>query len=149
MPSASNPPHSRETRLPHGPLPRGAIAAQDLGYCGHLCRVVVDHSYASDLAVAKDQRLQNWINASTDPRRAIFRDFRRHQQGGLEERSQSLVYRVTAHGISRINRAANPALTFTANYPPCLQNSSYLTVKLPWTPKPCSPFFRRLAPSAR
>jgi hypothetical protein len=35
----------------------------------------------------------------------------------------SLLYRITAHGISRLNNSANPALTFTANFPPCLQDS--------------------------
>ena len=35
----------------------------------------------------------------------------------------SLLYRVTAHGISRLNSTANPALTFTANYPHCLQRT--------------------------
>jgi hypothetical protein len=35
----------------------------------------------------------------------------------------SFLYRMTAHGISRLNNSANPALTFTANFPPCLQKS--------------------------
>jgi hypothetical protein len=35
----------------------------------------------------------------------------------------SLLYRITAHGISRLNATANPALTFAANYPHCLQRS--------------------------
>ena len=34
----------------------------------------------------------------------------------------SLVYRVTAHGIARLVHIANPALTFVANFPPCLQS---------------------------
>ena len=35
----------------------------------------------------------------------------------------SLLYRITAHGVSRLNSAANPALTFVANFPHCLQLS--------------------------
>jgi hypothetical protein len=35
----------------------------------------------------------------------------------------SLIYRVTAHGTSRLNQAANPILTFTATFPPCLQTA--------------------------
>jgi hypothetical protein len=33
----------------------------------------------------------------------------------------SLIYRITAHGTSRLYRSANPVLTFVANFPPCLQ----------------------------
>jgi hypothetical protein len=36
----------------------------------------------------------------------------------------SIVYRVTAHGAGRLYRAANPALTFVANFPPCLQDTT-------------------------
>jgi hypothetical protein len=35
----------------------------------------------------------------------------------------SHVYRITAHGISRLNSTSNPALTFVANYPHCLQRT--------------------------
>ena len=35
----------------------------------------------------------------------------------------SLLYRVTVHGISRLNSTANPALTFAANFPHCLQRT--------------------------
>jgi len=36
----------------------------------------------------------------------------------------SLIYRITAHGSSRLYRGANPALTFVANFPPCLQDAT-------------------------
>ena len=36
----------------------------------------------------------------------------------------SLVYRITAHGSSRLYRGANPALAFVANFPPCLQDAT-------------------------
>ena len=36
----------------------------------------------------------------------------------------SLIYRITAHGTRRLYRSANPALTFVANFPPCLQDAT-------------------------
>ena len=33
----------------------------------------------------------------------------------------SLLYRITVHGISRLNSSSNPALTFVPNFPHCLQ----------------------------
>ena len=36
----------------------------------------------------------------------------------------SLIFRVTAHGSARLNQTANPILSFVANFPPCLQDSS-------------------------
>jgi hypothetical protein len=36
----------------------------------------------------------------------------------------SLLYRITAHGFARLYRSANPALTFVANFPPCLQDAT-------------------------
>ena len=56
----------------------------------------------------------------------------------------SVIYRITAHGISRMNNRVNPVLTFMANYPPCLQNAELpeadatlstadLLKMLPWT----------------
>lgn len=36
----------------------------------------------------------------------------------------SYLYRIIMHGASRLNQAANPALTFVANFPPCLQSTT-------------------------
>jgi hypothetical protein len=36
---------------------------------------------------------------------------------------RSLLYRITVHGISRLNSTSNPALTFVANFPHCLQRT--------------------------
>lgn len=44
-------------------------------------------------------------------------------KAALESVLTSLLYRITAHGISRLNASANPALTFVANYPHCLQRT--------------------------
>lgn len=35
----------------------------------------------------------------------------------------SLIYRITAHGASRMEEIANPALTFMSNFPACLEDS--------------------------
>ena len=36
----------------------------------------------------------------------------------------SLIYRITAHGSSRLKPSAYPALAFVANFPPCLQSAA-------------------------
>jgi hypothetical protein len=35
----------------------------------------------------------------------------------------SLIYRITAHGASRMEQVANPALTFMSNFPACFEDS--------------------------
>ena len=44
----------------------------------------------------------------------------------------SLIHRITMHGASRLNSTAHPALTFVANFPPCLHKTHI--------PKPNSEF---------
>ena len=90
-------------------------------------RTFVRTSYASDAAVAADTDLQSWIatSASADP------DTGGNVQGlgavnsraALERVLTSLLYRITVHGVSRLNSTSNPALSFTANFPHCLQNT--------------------------
>jgi hypothetical protein len=36
----------------------------------------------------------------------------------------SLIYRITAHGSSRLYHTFNPAVTFVGNFPPCLQDAT-------------------------
>lgn len=87
----------------------------------------VQTTYASDAAVVADTELQTWIAtaASADPstggniRGLPAMDSRK----ALEKVLTSLVYRLTVHGISRLNSTSNPALTFVPNYPHCLQSS--------------------------
>jgi hypothetical protein len=87
----------------------------------------VGATYGSDAEVATDAGLQAWMAtaASPDPasggnvtglpevtsRKALVRVLR------------SLLYRICVHGISRLNRTSNPALTFQSNYPHCLQRT--------------------------
>jgi hypothetical protein len=38
---------------------------------------------------------------------------------------RSHLYRLTAHGVSRLPRSTDPWLTFVANFPPCLQRTYF------------------------
>ena len=88
----------------------------------------VDAFYPDDASVAADSGVQSWIAASGSPRRGNVRGLPDMSGNGakaaLTHVLTSLIYRVTAHGASRLNQVANPALTFTANFPPCLQDAS-------------------------
>ena len=86
--------------------------------------VFVDTTYASDEAVALDTQLQLWMTASADPDGGNIRGLpEMHSKKALKAVLTSFLYRITAHGVSRLNVSANPVLTFTANFPPCLQDS--------------------------
>jgi hypothetical protein len=95
----------------------------------------VDAFYPDDASVAADAGLQSWIAASGKARRGNVRGLPAMSGNGakaaLTRVLTSLIYRVTAHGASRLNQVANPALTFTANFPPCLQDA---TLPAPGTP---------------
>lgn len=82
----------------------------------------VSTSYADDHAVAADTVLQDWMNEAADSRYGNIRGLPvLDNRASLIRLLTSLIYRVTAHGISRLNDTANPALTFVANFPSCLQ----------------------------
>ena len=86
--------------------------------------VFVNTTYADDAAVAADEDLQNWIAAASSRRDGNIRGLpTMDTRQALREVLTSLIYRITIHGSSRLNSAANPALTFVANYEPCLQTS--------------------------
>ena len=87
----------------------------------------IAETYPSDAAVQQDQALQSWIAAAGSSGR---------QGGNLQGLPQmnsraalsrvlvSQIFRVTAHGTSRLARSANPVLTFISNFPPCLQQTN-------------------------
>jgi hypothetical protein len=86
---------------------------------------VVTAFYGDEAAVASDTALQNWISASADPGGGNVRGLpRMTTRAALIKVLASLIYRVTAHGCGRLNQTANPVLSFTANFPPCLQNKT-------------------------
>jgi hypothetical protein len=85
---------------------------------------VVEHLYPNDHDVASDDGLKAWIDACADPLQGNV--------GGLPKMGTradliavltSLLYRVTAHGAASLRPAVHPALSFVANFPPCLQNA--------------------------
>ena len=87
----------------------------------------VETTYASDAAVAADQGLQSWIAASASTDASTGGNIRglpeTSTRAALEKVLTSLLYRITIHGISRLNSTSNPALTFTSNFPHCLQRT--------------------------
>ena len=92
---------------------------------GGYARTFVDATYATDQAVREDRQLQEWIKRSGDPEEGNIRGL--PEMDGKEALARvlhSLLYRITAHGNSRLSKSANPGLSFVGNYPPCLQDAS-------------------------
>ncbi len=84
----------------------------------------VQSTYSSDAAVAGDSALQQWMTAASTGNDGNIGGLPTlDSRDALKRLLTSLLYRITAHGISRLNKTANPALTFTANFPHCLQRS--------------------------
>jgi hypothetical protein len=97
-------------------------------------RTCVRATYASDAAVAGDVHLQTWIRTagSSLGNGGNIRGLQRvNNRAALERVLTSLLYRVTAHGISSLPSTTNPALTFVANYPPCLQRTDIPSPRAP------------------
>jgi hypothetical protein len=85
----------------------------------------IDHAYATDEDVARDEEVQRWIEASGPNGDGNVRGLpAMDSKDALKRVLHSLVYRIIAHGGSRLYRSANPALTFIANFPPCLQDAT-------------------------
>jgi Lipoxygenase len=82
---------------------------------------VIDANYATDEQVKSDTALQAWIAASGDPEQGnVAGLLPMETKAALKAVMTSLIFRITAHGASRLNQAANPYLTYVANFPPCL-----------------------------
>jgi hypothetical protein len=94
---------------------------------GPYVQTFVRTTYGSDAAVAGDADLQTWIATAASPDPASGGNIRGlpavQGRAALEKVLRSLVYRITVHGISRLNSTSNPALTFVANFPHCLQRT--------------------------
>ena len=84
-------------------------------------------TYASDAAVAADGALATWIATAGSPDANTGGNVRglpaMDGRKALERVLKSLLYRITVHGISRLNSTSNPALTFVPNFPHCLQRT--------------------------
>ncbi|MGB1205714.1 MAG: lipoxygenase family protein [Chitinophagales bacterium] len=84
----------------------------------------VEISYKNDKAIQKDKHLQKWITASSHSEGGNIKGLpEMKDKNDLKKVLRSMLYRVTAHGISRLDNTANPAMSFVGNYPPCLQSS--------------------------
>ena len=93
--------------------------------CTTYVSAVIHQSYATDAQVVADTELQAWISASSNPDRGNVQGLpTMNTRAALINVVASLIYRVTVHGSARLNSIANPAMTFVANFPPCLQNAN-------------------------
>ena len=85
----------------------------------------VDHAYPADRDVQHDRQLERWITESGDIDGGNVRGLpAMDSKDALKRVLHSLIYRITAHGTSRLYRSANPVLAFVANFPPCLQDAT-------------------------
>jgi hypothetical protein len=92
---------------------------------GRYVDAYVDHAYPTDQDVQRDRQLAAWIAESGDADGGNVLGLPAiDAKGALKRVLHSLIYRITAHGTSRLYRSANPVLTFVANFPPCLQNAA-------------------------
>ena len=92
---------------------------------GRYVNTYVDQAYPTDQDVQRDQQVQKWIAESGKEDRGNIRGLpAMDSKHALTRVLHSLVYRITAHGTSRLYRSANPALTFVVNFPPCLQDAT-------------------------
>jgi hypothetical protein len=87
-------------------------------------RRCVRASYPSDASVAADGLLQAWMAAASASGGGNLRGLPRlNSRAALERVLTSLLYRITVHGIARLQSTSNPAGTFLPNFPHCLQRS--------------------------
>jgi lipoxygenase len=113
---------SRRTPWDRYPLVQRLLAVWEL--VATYVRTCVRATYSSDAAVAGDQQLQAWIAASSAPTQGNVRGLpRMTSRAALERVLTSILYRITVHGVARLTSSSNPALTFVANFPHCLQRA--------------------------
>jgi hypothetical protein len=92
---------------------------------GRYVDTYIEQAYATDEDVARDEEVQRWIEASGPKGDGNVRGLpAMDSKDALKRVLHSLIYRIIAHGGSRLYRSANPALTFVANFPPCLQDAT-------------------------
>lgn len=81
-------------------------------------------NYPSDAAVQQDAALQAFIAAAGSKSEGNLRGLpAMDSREALARVLTSQLFRVNAHGSSRLASSANPGLTFIANFPPTLQNA--------------------------
>jgi hypothetical protein len=105
-------------------------AAQNLlriwGICEDFVKAFVAHTYPTDAAVATDKELQTWMQNAAKSDQGNIRGLPElKDRDALTRLLTSQLYRLTAHGVSRLQRSTDPWLTFVANFPPCLQRTDF------------------------
>jgi len=91
---------------------------------GRYVDTYVDQAYPTNHYVLWDQELQKWIAESGNEDDGNIRGLpAMDSKDTLKRALHSLVYRITAHGTGRLYRNI-PGLTFVANFPPCLQDTT-------------------------
>jgi hypothetical protein len=104
------------------PVVRRLLAVWDLAAA--YVRSCVNATYRSDAQVAADQPLQAWIAAASASAGGNVRGLPAMTgRAALIGVLTSLIHRITIHGVSRLSSTSNPALTFVANFPHCLQRT--------------------------
>ncbi len=92
---------------------------------GRYVDTYVDHAYPTDRDVQHDRQLAEWIAESGDTDGGNVLGLpAMDSKDALKRVLHSLIYRITAHGTSRLYRSVNPVFTFVANFPPCLQDAT-------------------------
>ena len=92
---------------------------------GRYVDTYIEHAYATDEDVARDEEVQRWIAASGPEGDGNVRGLpAMDSKDALKRVLHSIVYRIVAHGSSRLYSSANPALTFVANFPPVLHDAT-------------------------
>ncbi|GAA3637809.1 lipoxygenase family protein [Flavivirga jejuensis] len=91
---------------------------------GKYVTVFVQQTWATDADVVEDKQLQAWIASSSNPEDGNVAGIPTpDSRENLITILNSLLFRLTAHGASRLNTTANPVLSFVPNLPPCLQRT--------------------------
>jgi hypothetical protein len=94
---------------------------------GRYVNACVDRAYPTDRDVQRDQEVQAWIAQSGKEDDGNVRGLpAMDSKDALKRVLQSVIYRITAHGTSRLYGAGsgNPAFAFVANFPPTLQDAT-------------------------
>ena len=103
-------------------------AAQNLltiwDICEDYVKTFVAKTYPTDASVAADTELQTWMANAAKADQGDVRGLPELKtRTALIGLLTSQLYRLTAHGVSRLQRSTDPWLTFVANFPPCLQHT--------------------------
>ena len=92
---------------------------------GRYVDTCVEQAYPGDEDVRNDAELEAWMTASASPDGGNLGGLpAMESRDDLKRVLHSLIYRLTAHGFARLWRSGEPALTFVANFPPCLHDAT-------------------------